>query len=375
MVETRKILIVEDELISAHNLADNLHQLGYQVTHIAKTADEAMSAVRQERPDLVLMDIHLKGEATGIDAARSIQQHQIPVIYLTAFSDDTTLAKASQTLPYGYLSKPAKLEDIKSALEIAWVRSEEEVRMRDINAEEKRLNQLKSNFYMMLSHDLRTPLSVLLTSLEIVREYGEKLTEARKQKHFGQMRGAIRQMTHQLETVMAAEQLASGQLPFKPQPLDVVKFIKERVESFQIMVSEAQTLVFVSDQTTHQQRVDPNLLEHILNNLISNAIKYSPEGHIQVSLSCLCDGSASPVEPRSVLTVQDQGIGMPQAFLDRLFQLFARADNVGNIKGTGIGMHVVKNAVDSHQGTIRVKSEQGVGTCFTVTLPGSSGLS
>lgn len=371
MVETRKILIVEDELISAHNLADNLHQLGYQVTDIAKTADEAISAVGQDRPDLVLMDIHLKGEATGIDAAKTIQKHQIPVIYLTAFCDDMTLAKASQTLPYGYLSKPARLEDIKSALEIAWVRSEEDARTRDINAEEKRLNQLKSNFYTMLSHDLRTPLSVMLTSLEIVREYGEKLTEARKQKHFGQMRGAIRQMTQQLETVMAAEQLASGSLPFSPQSLDVVKFIKERVEAFQIMASEAQTLVFVSDQTTHQQRVDPNLLEHILNNLVSNAIKYSPEGCIQVSLSCVSDGAVSPGENRTVLTIQDQGIGMPLAFLDELFQPFARADNVGHIKGTGIGMHVVKNAVDSHQGTIHVKSEQGVGTCFTVTLPGN----
>lgn len=361
MVDTRKVLIVEDELISAHNLADNLEQLGYQVTNIAKTADEAVLSAQQERPDLVLMDIHLKGKDSGIDAAVSLQPLHIPVIYLTAFGDDATLSMASQTLPYGYLSKPARIEDIKSALKVAWVRSQEDARIRELTLQAKRLNQLKSEFYTMLSHDLRTPLSVMLTSLEILRQYGEQLTEARKQKHFCQMRGSIRQMTQQLETVMAAEQLASSGLPFNPQPLEVVSFVKEQVDSFQTTVGEAQTLSFVSDQTAHQQAIDPNLLERIVNNLVSNALKYSPAGSIQVSLNCFCD--------RIVLTIQDEGIGMPQSFVAKIFQPFERAENVGHIKGTGIGMHVVKSAVDTHCGTIHVESEQGVGTCFTVTLP------
>ncbi|MEL6249318.1 MAG: ATP-binding protein [Cyanobacteria bacterium J06648_16] len=360
-----KILIVEDELISAHNLADNLKQLGYTITQIVKNAEAAMAAVQQQPPDLVLMDIHLKGPTSGIDAARLMLQYRIPVIYLTAFSDDSTVAKAAATRPYGYLTKPAKLEDIKSALEMALARKEEDERWRALMVEEKRLNDLKSQCYAMLAHDLRTPLSVMLASLEIVRQYGERLTEARKQKHFQQIRSSIQQMTNQLEQVMTTEQIARDELPFQPERVEVVEAMRERVEAFQSVLADGQALTFTPNGGASHRWLDLRLIDHVVNNLISNAIKYSRQaeggGKIAVQLDCQCD--------RICLTVKDNGIGMPPAFIEHIFDPFSRATNVGAIGGLGLGMHIVLKAVKGHRGTIDVTSQPGRGSCFTVMLP------
>jgi CheY-like chemotaxis protein len=261
MVSISKVLIVEDELISAHNLADNLMELGYDIAGIVKTGKAAIDVVKQNPPDLILMDIQLKGQTSGIDVAQSIQKYQIPVIYLTAFIDDATLHKAARTHPYGYLTKPAKVEDIKSALEMALARSQEDARLRLLAEEEKRLNELKSNFFAMLAHDLRTPLSVMLASLEIVCQYGEQLSDAKKQKHFGQMRAAIRQMTQQLETVMAAEKMAQGSLILHPQPVDVEALLQEAIDSFQPVLLTGQTLQCVSTGEPCVKLLDLVLLE------------------------------------------------------------------------------------------------------------------
>ena len=364
--QAAQVMIVEDELISAYNLADNLKQLGYSVTHIVKDAEAALNAAQQTVPDLVLMDIQLKGAASGIDAARLLQQFNIPVIYLTAFGDDRTIAKAAATRPYGYLTKPAKLEDIKSTMEMALARRVEDDRWRALMVEEMRLHDLKAQCYAMLAHDLRTPLSVMLASLEIVRQYGEQLSDARKQKHFSQIRSAIQQMTHQLEQVMTTEQIAHERLPFQPEPVEAVSALGERVNAFQTVLKDDQTLTFTTTEAATQRLLDLRLVDHIINNLVSNAIKYSSQavtgGKVGVQLDC---------QPKQlVLTVQDNGIGMPSAFLKQIFDPFSRATNVGNINGLGLGMHIVQKAVQGHRGTIRVFSQQGQGTRFVITLPG-----
>ncbi|MEO0539821.1 MAG: ATP-binding protein [Cyanobacteria bacterium P01_A01_bin.105] len=363
--ETAKVLIVEDELISAYNLADNLRQLGYDITHVVKDAEAALAAVQEKVPDLVLMDIQLKGATSGIDTARLLQQFHIPIIYLTAFGDDATVAKAATTQPYGYLTKPAKLADIKSTMEMALARWRDDSRQQALMAEEKRLNALKAQCYAMLAHDLRTPLSVMLASLEIVRQYGEQLSEARKQKHFCQIRAAIQQMTHQLDQVMTTEQIARDQLPFQPAPVEVVEALQQRVDAFQGLLTDAQTLTFTATGGPSHRLLDLRLIDHIINNLISNAIKYSRDaasgGQIGVQLDCGSD--------KIVLMVKDDGIGMPESFVNELFAPFSRASNVGNINGLGLGMHIVAKAVSGHQGSIRVMSKPDQGTQFIVTLP------
>lgn len=361
----KKILIVEDELIAAYNLADSLEQLGYQVSGIAKSGETAIAQVASDPPDLILMDIKLKGSMTGIEVAQTLQQeYDIPVIYLTAFSDTQTLESASLTTPYGYLTKPAKTEDIQSTLAMAVRKHEQDERMKALLEEEKQLNELKSRFFSAIAHDLRNPLSSIVTSLEILQHYGEQLSEAKRSRHFGHLRQAIRSMTHLLEELLTAEQARANQLPFRPVPLDLVQFCREEIlPQFAEPEREDERVHFrCQGNCGEEPAFDRALLRHILANLLSNAIKYSPDG-------APVDLELTLTEQTATLCVRDRGIGIPPEDRDKLFAPFERATNVGRIKGTGIGLYIAKQAVERHQGTIRVESEVGVGTAFTVVLP------
>src|SRR5688572_1615359 len=114
-----KILIVEDEQVVAHDIALSLRALGYHVTKVTSSADECFSAVQEELPDLVLMDIHIDGDVDGVHAARELHQRfQLPVIFLTAYADDATMTRAKETAPIGYVIKPFRRSDLKSAVEV-----------------------------------------------------------------------------------------------------------------------------------------------------------------------------------------------------------------------------------------------------------------
>jgi len=358
----KKVLIVEDELIAAHNLADNIQQLGYEVSGIVKTGEAAIDRVRVNPPHLILMDIKLQGKMTGIDAARALQNYDIPIVYLTAFSDGNTLEEATQTLPYGYLNKPAKLEDIKSAIAMSLVKHQQDQKIKSLWHQEQQLNQLKSRFVSMISHDLRAPLTHILVSLEILRQYGNELSLSQKNKQFDRMQIAIKNMTLQLEEMLTIDQVESDKLPVNPVQIDVVNFCRERLEFFEVIASQKSSLKFESHQDDLWLYIDEDILQHILNNLLSNAIKYSPEGG-EVSLTLMAE------QEGVVLEVRDRGIGIPAEELDNLYDPFERASNVGKIKGTGIGLYIVKQAVDCHQGTIEVSSQVGMGTTFRVWLP------
>jgi signal transduction histidine kinase len=127
-----KILIVEDEGIVAFNLQQRLQQMGYQVTGLAESGSEGLSLVSSQRPDLVLMDIHIKGEMDGIELARMLtREHALPIIYLTAYSEDTTLERARQTQPYGYLIKPFSERELHATIQMALERHQVQTALRD----------------------------------------------------------------------------------------------------------------------------------------------------------------------------------------------------------------------------------------------------
>ncbi|MDJ1178719.1 ATP-binding protein [Roseofilum sp. BLCC_M91] len=358
----KKVLIVEDELIAAHNLADNIQQLGYEVAGIVKTGEAAIDRVMANPPHLILMDIKLQGTMSGIEAARALQDYDIPIVYLTAFSDANTLEEATDTLPYGYLNKPAKLEDIKSAIAMSLVKHQQDQKIKSLWHQEQHLNQLKSRFVSMISHDLRAPLTHILVSLEILRQYGNELSSSQKNKQFDRMQVAIKNMTLQLEGMLTIDQVESNKLPVNPVQINVVNFCQERLDFFEVIANQKSYLKFDYDRDSLWLYLDEDILQHILNNLLSNAIKYSPEG-AEVTLKLRAEREGV------VLEVSDRGIGIPPEELDNLYNPFERASNVGKIKGTGIGLYIVKQAVECHQGTIEVLSQVGVGTTFRIWLP------
>lgn len=142
-----RVLVVEDEAIVRIDIEDRLKRLGYTVPAVASSGEEAIRQAAETRPDLVLMDIKLRGDMDGVEAAEEIRtRFDIPVVYLTAFADEETLQRAKVTSPFGYILKPLEVRELKSAIEIALYRHEMEKRVRESEARYRAVSEVISDF-------------------------------------------------------------------------------------------------------------------------------------------------------------------------------------------------------------------------------------
>lgn len=239
-------------------------------------------------------------------------------------------------------------------------RTEEEV----IKAleKEKELGELKSRFISMTSHEFRTPLTAILGSAELLEHYGHKWPEEKKLNYILRIQSNVKHLVHLLEDVMLIGKAEAGKVNFNPCPIDLVQFCLVVVEELQLTTGSHHKIDFMVRGTCSDACMDEKLLRHILTNLLSNAINYSPQGGVVDFELSFGDGSA-------IFQVKDRGIGIPSEDIPRLFDSFYRANNVGKISGTGLGLAIVKNSVELHGGAIAVTSEIDMGTTFTVTLP------
>ncbi len=239
-------------------------------------------------------------------------------------------------------------------------RKQAEADIRSALEKEKELGELKSRFVTMASHEFRTPLATILSSTELIEHYSHKCSEEKKLTHLQRIQASVKQMSGLLNDVLLLGKAEAGKLEFNPTSLDVTKFCRELVEEMALTVSNHITFCTpIQGLTTY---MDDKLLRHILSNLLSNAIKYSPQGGT-VHFDLVCE------QDKAVFQIKDQGIGIPVADQDKLFNSFHRASNVGTISGTGLGLAIVKKSVDLHGGKITVQSEVGASTTFTVTIP------
>jgi signal transduction histidine kinase len=164
--------------------------------------------------------------------------------------------------------------------------------------------------------------------------------------------------------VLQLSRIQSGRLEFNPVTIDLDSLCRSVIDEFESRSDIAHEFIYRHDERVHEVQLDKKLMRQVINNLASNAVKYSPEGkQIFVSLDY--------AETSVVLSVRDEGIGIPEADLRHLFEPFHRASNVGTISGTGLGLAITKEAVELHGGTIHVETQLGTGTTFTVTIPAS----
>lgn len=234
--------------------------------------------------------------------------------------------------------------------------------MRQALQKERELNELKSCFISMASHEFRNPLNGILAAAQILERYSEEWTKQRKQEFFQRIKNSISRMTELLDDVLVISKADTNKLELKPSWLNLEKFITELVEETKLSTGNRHKIDLMIQGQCQQACLDAKLLQRILNNLLTNAIKYSPVGStITFILSCQLETVR--------FQIQDRGIGIPPEDLGRLFESFHRAANVQTVPGTGLGLAIVKRCVDLHQGEIAVVSQVGKGTTFTVTLP------
>ncbi|MEG4837362.1 ATP-binding protein [Microcoleus sp. B9-D4] len=392
-----QILVVEDEVIVAQDIAGRLKKLGYVVTATVSSGEEAIQKARENPPDLVLMDIVLKGDMDGVTAAEKIRTNMnVPTVFLTAYADDKTLQRAKITDPFGYIIKPFQQNDLRVAIEIAMHRHEIETKMRESlkaaeavreSVEEKSHRQ--NQYISMAAHELRNPLNAILISAELLELDRTRSRDESQVRTLRLVHSATQKMNQLIDDMLFMGRAESGQLKCNPLPINLIEFCQNLLDQLQLGNEAKHKLTLIPSDVTSAM-LDQQLLHGIISNLIVNAIKYSPNGG-QVTLELECrqagEGDKEPIFclspqclfPNSQVTninstllimrIRDEGIGIPEAEVGKIFEMFYRCKNTGKIKGNGLGLTIVKKAVELQGGAIACESKMGVGTTFTVTLP------
>lgn len=227
---------------------------------------------------------------------------------------------------------------------------------------ERELVGLKARFVSLVSHEFRTPLGIIMSAGELLKNYRDRLTEENQRELLDDILGSTRRMSALMEQVLLLGRVDAGKIAARPVPLDLVSLIEKICDEQRSASGGRCPLRFDGGSDLAGAAADAGLVRHILTNLLSNAVKYSPPA-AEVLLS------ARRVGTDAVFEIRDHGIGIPEADQARLFEAFHRASNVGEIPGSGLGLLIVKRCVDLHGGRIQVHSRPGEGTTFTVTLP------
>jgi PAS domain S-box-containing protein len=235
-------------------------------------------------------------------------------------------------------------------------------RMRIELEKERELLQLKEDFIATVSHDFRTPLAVIMTSSDMLIRYQDRIPIQRQLDQVHSILNQAKFMTNLLDDVLFFSKAKAGKLDFNPTNLKLDQYCHSLFNQLQMNGSPAQQFHFAASGDLHDAVMDEKILQRVLVNLISNAIKYSPQGG-EVRFEVRREGN------EVLFTVSDQGVGIPLQDQAHLFEPFHRASNVRDIEGTGLGLAIVYENVLRHRGTISVVSELNRGTTFTVHLP------
>lgn len=222
----------------------------------------------------------------------------------------------------------------------------------------RELSQAKIRLFSMASHELRTPLSTILLSAQAL----EANTRTNHHRIYGRIRATAKRMNQLLNDLLTLSRAESGKLQFEPELINLQQYCQQLIEEVQFSFETSPTINFITSGNCQKAYIDPQLLRAVLTNLLSNAVKYSgTDPKVALSLSCHSH--------EIILQVTDQGIGIPRADLDRLYEAFYRGTNVGSIAGTGLGLSVVNACLQLHQGNLSCDSQLGEGTTFKITLP------
>lgn len=266
-----------------------------------------------------------------------------------------TMQELNQALEKEVEKRTANLELALSHL------ASSQAELKDALEKEKELNEIKSRFVSMASHEFRTPLSAILSSAALIAKYPNTDDQPRREKHVGKIRESVIHLNELLEDTLSLGRIEEGKVQIHPETISLSAFAQETADEVQGLLKPGQILQ-PDVQADLKVISDKRLLKHIFVNLLTNAIKFSPAG-------TPIGWKLREEDGRILAEVADQGMGIPEEDKAYLFSSFFRARNVTNIQGTGLGLHIVKRYVDMLHGEIGVESELNKGTTISINFP------
>jgi len=255
-------------------------------------------------------------------------------------------------------------EEIVSVGRDITARRDAECQVRKRLREEQELNEIKSRFIRMVSHEFRTPLTGIRASASFLQEYGKNISEDKRKRHFKNIESALTRMDNILHNVLIASQGENVQIPIALEATQPLFFAEDLCESLLNIYTTRKIKINCKTPPLKEYPLDPYLLNHIFQNLLTNALKYSHEESI-VTWEIIENKEKQTLD----WIVTDQGIGIPENEHQYLYNPFARAKNVGHISGTGLGLHIAKRATSVLGGSIDLNHNYKDGAQFIVSLP------
>ena len=241
-------------------------------------------------------------------------------------------------------------------------RKQAEKKIKDALQKEKELNELKTKFLSLVSHEFKTPLSGILTSATLAEKYIQENQQDKREKHLGTIRNKVHYLNNILNDFLSIERLDAGSGQYKYNSFSLKRLINEVVYNANVTLKSGQELIYPQEMEDMMLYQDEKILELILSNLIGNSIKYSPE-------DTLIKFEVSPTENAIIFVVEDQGIGIPEKDQKHIFERYFRAENAVLNQGTGIGLNIARTHLENLGGSIDFTSVENEGTKFVVKIP------
>jgi len=319
-----------------------------------------------------------KKDGTNIPVEVSLSHyHRDGQLFVIAFIVDITLRKESEQ---NMIRQQKELERITNEIKTLNAELEAKVAERtlilrealqrleesqkelnEMLQREKELSEIKSRFVSMASHEFRTPLSTVLSSASLLSKYTSGDDQDKRTRHIDKIRGAVNHLNDILEDFLSLGKLDEGKVQSHSSEFNLEEFLHDLVDETKGLLKKDQHIDFTYSGDK-QVCSDKKMLKNILMNLITNAIKFSPDDG---TLTILADVNDS----NGIISVSDNGIGIPKADLEHIFTSFYRAANAVNIQGTGLGLHIVKRFTELMGGSVDIKSELDKGTTVAITIP------
>ncbi len=369
IIKNSRVLVVDDISQNLQVLGTTLKHNGFNVA-LANNGMQAIEIARARKPDLILLDIQMP-RIDGFEVCRILKESDetkdIPVIFLTALNEKEDIIKGFEVGGVDYITKPFNHQELVARVVNHLELSHTKKIIETQNADLIKLNKDKDKFLSIIAHDMKSPFSSLLGIAEVVVKDYENLSDSEVFEYVSSLYESLISQYKFLEELLEWGRFQRGVLEFNPKEFNIIVDITDSIGLLRGNAAAKKIALEIDVDEDLTACYDSNMVYTILRNLVSNAIKFTPEGG-KITIAALPDPDSKDL---ILVSVSDTGVGMPQSDIDKLFRIDSVFTRIGtnNEKGTGLGLILCKEFVDRHGGRIWVESAPGAGTKFSFTLP------